>query len=239
MTGETPSFLSALPEALASPGLQGALWLTARTCFFAGLLLLATAPLLAWWTARRRGPLVRVVQFFTTLPLVFPPIALGYLLLLLLGRNGPVGSLLFESGIRFIFSPGAVVLAAYIAALPLVVRPISTALESSALKELETAAAIHGLTPPKVFFLVTAPLTWTHVLSSLLLGLTRAMGEVGITMMLGGNIAGKTNTLSLEIYNSVSRGDFDAATALCVILSLAALVFFIAIELLRRRACKI
>lgn len=80
------------------------------------------------------------------------------------------------------------------------------------------------------------PLIRTHILSGLLLGLTRASGEVGITMMLGGNLSGRTNTLSLEIFNAVSRADFDAATALCLVLSAFTLLVFVLLEALRRRS---
>lgn len=166
----------------------------------------------------------------------FPPIALGYLLLLLLGRTGPVGALLADAGLPMIFTPAAVYFAALVAGLPLVVRPVVAALESPALRDLEFAAAVHGAGPLTIFFRVTLPLIRTHILSGLLLGLTRASGEVGITMMLGGNLSGRTNTLSLEIFNAVSRADFDAATALCLVLSAFTLLVFVLLEALRRRS---
>lgn len=186
--------------------------------------------------ARKRGWAVRALNFLVTLPLVFPPIALGYLLLLLLGRTGPVGALLADAGLPMIFTPAAVYFAALVAGLPLVVRPVVAALESPALRDLEFVAAVHGAGPLTIFFRVTLPLIRTHILSGLLLGLTRASGEVGITMMLGGNLSGRTNTLSLEIFNAVSRADFDAATALCLVLSAFTLLVFVLLEALRRRS---
>lgn len=85
-------------------------------------------------------------------------------------------------------------------------------------------------------FVVTLPLVRGQILAGLLLGISRASGEVGITMMIGGNISGKTNTLSLEIFNAVSRADFDAATALCLLLSAFTLIIFAVLDRLQRRA---
>ena len=165
---------------------------------------------------------MRALSFVVTLPLVFPPVALGYLLLLLFGRGGLLGGILDEAGLAIVFSENAVFLAAFIAGLPLVVRPIEAALSGERLKSLEFAACVHGANAVTVFRRVTLPL--------------RASGEVGITMMIGGNISGKTNTLSLEIFNAVSRADFDAATALCLLLSAFTLIIFAVLDRLQRRA---
>lgn len=194
---------------------------------------------LALYTARSKTRVSRAVLFLATLPLIFPPVALGYLLLLLLGINGPVGALLHEVfGARLIFSQTAVTFAAFIAGLPLVIRPVKEAFESKTLLDLdlECAARVCGATPMTTFLRVTLPTVRNAVLSAFLLGTARASGEVGITMMLGGNVSDKTNTLSLEIYNTVGRGDFDTATALCAVLAAVALVLYAALELLRRRS---
>ncbi len=183
----------------------------------------------ALWFGRSRSAWARAAAFFTTLPLVFPPIALGYMLLLLLGRNGPLGFALEQSlGLRLVFSQGAVILSAFVAGLPLFVRPVQAAFQSRDIIKLEEAARVLGCGPVRTFFIVTLPLAKRSVLSGLLLAAARASGEVGVTMTLGGNIAGRTNTLSLEIFNCVSRGDFDEATALCMLLaSLSTAIYFI------------
>ena len=137
--------------------------------------------------------------------------------------------------VRIIFSQAAVNLAAFIAGLPLVIRPIKVAFESHALIELEQAARICGASAVKTFFTVTLPVVRNAVLAAFLLGTARASGEVGITMMIGGNVADRTNTLSLEIYNAVGRGDFDAATFLCLILAGVALILYLLLELLRQK----
>lgn len=95
---------------------------------------------------------------------------------------------------------------------------------------MEEAARTLGCTRSKIFFLITVPQVSGLIISSLLLGIARSTGEVGMTMMLAGNISGKTNTLSLEIYNCVSRGEFDAAMKLCAVLAAVALLFYILLE---------
>ncbi|MCD8164003.1 MAG: ABC transporter permease subunit [Synergistaceae bacterium] len=167
------------------------------------------------WFSRSRSLCAKAAAFFITLPLVFPPIALGYMLLLLLGRNGPLGSPAEHYlGLRLVFSQGAVILSAFVAGLPLFVRPAQAAFQEPGIIKLEEASRVLVCGPVKTFFLVTMPLARRSIVSGLLLAVARASGEVGITMMLGGNIAGRTNTLSLEIFNCVSRGDFDEATIL-------------------------
>jgi len=220
----TESWLSALK----SPELIFAVMLTAKTCLVAGAGFLVLAPPLAWLFARREGVGVRALSFFVTLPLVFPPVALGYLLLLLIGRSGPLGGMLDAVGISIVFTPWAVYMAAFIAGLPLVIRPIQGA--------LAFAARVHGAPPLTVYRKVTLPLVRGQILSGLLLGISRASGEVGITMMVGGNISDRTNTLSLEIWNAVSRADFDVATTLCLLLSAFTLLIFIVLDRLQRRA---
>ena len=203
------------------------------TCLF---LFVAAGLSLALWTSRSRSFVSRAVSFFVTLPLVFPPIALGFILLTLLGRNGPVGRF-FEAafGLRIVFSTHAVTLAAFVSGLPLVVRPLQAAMEKANVRRLEEAARTVGCGPVKTFFLVTVPQVGNTLVSGLLLGTARAFGEVGVTMMIGGNISGRTNTLSLEIYNSVSRGDFDTAMRLCAILAMVGLGLYALLEKYRVR----
>lgn len=176
-------------------------------------------------------------MFVCTLPLIFPPVALGYLLLLVFGIHGPLGAPLDAwLDVRIIFSQTAVCMAAFIAGLPLVLRPVKIAFESEELRELESAARVCGAGALRAFLTVTLPTVRNAVLAALLLGVARASGEVGITMMIGGNVADRTNTLSLEIFNAVGRGDFETASFLCVILAAIALVLYLALEALRRRA---
>ena len=210
--------------------------LTLRTCLWCAVLHLLLAPPLARLCSRARGAAPRVASFLVTLPLIFPPVALGFMLLLLLGRNGPIGLPLERWwGVRLVFSEAGVTLAAFIAGLPLVVRPLQAAMENPELAKLEEAARTLGCGPIRAFFLVVVPQTARTLFVGLLLGVARASGEVGVTMMIGGNIAGKTNTLSLEIYNSVSRGDFDDALKLCAILAVLGVLLYWILERYRIR----
>lgn len=223
---------------LSEPTLLFSLTLTAKTCLVTLVLFSVAGPLLGYYLARHPGWLSRGVGFLVTMPLVFPPVALGYLLLTVLGRTGVVGECLSPFGLSLIFNEPAVILTGFVAGLPLVVRPLQAAFSSSRLTELEEAARIHGANDWQIFRRITLPLVRPSLAAGLLLGCARVSGEVGMTMMLGGNIAERTNTLSLEIFNAVSRADFDAANALCFILSLFAVLLFLATEALMRRALK-
>lgn len=223
---------------LSEPALLFSLTLTAKTCLVTLVLFSVAGPLLGYYLARHPGWISRGVGFLVTMPLVFPPVALGYLLLTVLGRTGVVGECLSPFGLSLIFNEPAVILAGFVAGLPLVVRPLQAAFSSSRLTELEEAARIHGANDWQIFRRITLPLVRPSLAAGLLLGCARVSGEVGMTMMLGGNIAERTNTLSLEIFNAVSRADFDAANPLCFILSLFAVLLFLATEVLMRRALK-
>lgn len=228
----TESWLSALK----SPELIFAVMLTAKDLPGGGSRIsrACTPARLALRPTRRRWR--AGTELFRNLAACLPPVALGYLLLLLIGRSGRWAACSMPVGISIVFTPWAVYLAAFIAGLPLVIRPIQGALASEQLKALEFAARVHGAPPLTVYRKVTLPLVRGQILSGLLLGISRASGEVGITMMVGGNISDRTNTLSLEIWNAVSRADFDVATTLCLLLSAFTLLIFIVLDRLQRRA---
>jgi molybdate transport system permease protein len=171
------------------------------------------------------------VDMMVTLPLVFPPVATGFLLLMLLGRRGPVGSWLAEHmDIEVVFSFWGVLLASTLSGLPLVVKPVQSALETVSAR-LSEAARVLGKSEAEILVRVLLPNIRGSLLAGLALGLGRSLGEVGITLMLGGNIAGRTTTVSLEIFNAVSGGEFERAALLSLMLGLVSLGLF---ALLRR-----
>lgn len=220
----------------SDPALLFPIALTFKTCFITVFLHSVFGVPLAYWIARSKSLLSRIASFFITLPLVFPPIALGYMLLVILGRTGFFGSLLENSiGLKLVFTETAVYLAAFVAGLPLVVRPISAAFENESLLRYEEAARVAGCGPFRAFFFVSLPIVKVSIVSGLLLGTARAFGEVGVTMMLGGNISHKTNTLSLEVFNLVSQGEFADATKLCALLALMGFAVYVALEKIRGR----
>jgi molybdate transport system permease protein len=181
---------------------------------------------LAWMLSRSRLPGRFLWESLISLPLVFPPIAMGFFLLLLLGHRGLLGGFLQdELGIRVVFSPLGVYLAAFIAGLPLIVKPVQVAIENSA-EELAEAAYVLGRSSMATFFIIVLPSVHKAILAGLALAIGRGLGEVGISLMLGGNIVGHTETLSLAIYNSVLDGDFECAKALSLLLGVGSLLLF-------------
>lgn len=220
-----------MPENLSFP-----IGLTIRVVLVNAVLFSVFAPLLAYWIARSRTPAAKTAEFLVTLPLIFPPVALGYLLLLVFGKQSFFGGFLYNTfDFRLLFTEAGVVLAAFVAGLPLIVKPLAASFASEKLKEMEEAGRSCGLDRTRNFLLVSLPLVKESFLAGLLLALARASGEVGITLMLGGNVANKTNTLSLEVYNSVARGDFDTASQLCAVLAAFALVLYLLLYAVRSK----
>jgi molybdate transport system permease protein len=179
---------------------------------------------LAWVLARRRFPGRDVVDALITLPLVLPPTVLGYYLLVLLGTRSSFGAFLYQRfGIRLTFTVTAAVIAATIHALPLVTKSLRAAFESVD-QELEAVARTLGLDERRIFFRVTLPLARRGVLAATALAFARALGDFGITIMIAGNIPGKTQTASVAIYDAVQAGRDNQALTLAVIVSLIAIV---------------
>ncbi|WP_022662846.1 molybdate ABC transporter permease subunit [Paucidesulfovibrio longus] len=211
---------------LLDPSTLGPLWLTLRVLLYSGALLLGAGVLLGYYLTREKRTALRtVVDFLVTLPLVFPPIATGFVLLLLLGRSGPLGRL---TGAEIVFSFPGVVAASFVAGLPLMVKPVVTALQGTT--RLAEAAYVLGKSEWQAFWLVQLPNVKRELAAGWFLALGRSLGEVGITLMLGGNILGKTNTLSLEIYNSVFSGEFDRAVVLSCLIGLFSLLIYFALK---------
>jgi molybdate transport system permease protein len=189
---------------------------------------------LGWALAQPRWPGRTLLDMVVTLPLVFPPVALGFFLLILLGRRSAVGGWLDTTfGFSFVFSVEGVALASVVAGLPLVVKPIEAAIAAVS-RGLGEASRTLGRSEWDTFVHVILPNVRGAVAAGLVLGLARALGEVGITLMLGGNIVGKTNTMSLEIYNAVFNAEFPRAVALSAILGMASLAIFLILRRVSR-----
>lgn len=191
---------------------------------------------LAFVQARRRYRLRSAVDALVLLPLVLPPSVVGFLLILLLGRRGPVGGLLEAAfGVRLVFTPIAAVIASAVVALPILVKTAQPALEAVP-PELEAVARTLGLSPIEVFFRVTLPVAWRGVLAATVLGFARALGEFGATLMFAGNIPGRTNTMPLEIFAAYQAGDDRrAALYVAVLTALSIVVVVVAARLSPRQ----
>jgi molybdate transport system permease protein len=186
--------------------------------------------LLGYFLGKKSTPIRSVVDALVTLPLVFPPIALGFLLLLVLGKSSFIGRFLAEVfGLHIVFSLWGVVIAAFVAGLPLIVKPVQAAVQSTA-RSLVEASYTLGKSELQTFVFVVIPTIKRSIAGGLSLALGRSLGEVGLTLMLGGNIIGKTNTLSLEIYNSVFTGEFQRAGILAAILGCVSLFILLVLK---------
>jgi molybdate transport system permease protein len=212
------------------------LLLTLKVASLATILASLVGVALGKLLGRKRTFTRDVAESLLTLPLVLPPTVLGYYLLVVLGRNGFIGGWMMRwFGVSLIFTWQGAVVAAAIAAFPLILRAARASF-SDVDVQLENAARSLGASESEVFFRVTLPLAWRGILAGALLAFARAMGEFGATLMVAGSLPGRTQTLSLAIYEAVMAGD-DARAASMVIISLitAVALLIVAAQLLQRR----
>ena len=196
------------------------LWIATISTF----LVLCSGVIIAYIFARYDFWGKEYAELLVTLPLILPPTVVGYILVILVGRKGFFGQLiysLFGTGIMFTWQ--AAVVTAYVVSLPLMVRTVQAAIESVD-RELEYAAHILGRTELETFLLITLPLAKRGVLAGLMLSFARAIGEFGATLMLAGNIPGKTNTMSISIYSAFQSGNNELANILVLVLILMSLL---------------
>jgi molybdate transport system permease protein len=197
------------------------------------LLILPLGIALAWLFARKEWPLKSVVETIVLLPLVMPPVSTGLILLKVFGRRSSVGQWLYERGIEIVFNWKGVLIAMAVMSFPLLVRSVRTSF-AEVNPRLEQIAATLGASPLRIFFVITIPLAFKGIVAGALLAFSRALGEFGATILLAGNIPGRTQTLSLAIYNFVQTGkDTEAYTLLAVTVLLAFTFVWISEWLLR------
>jgi molybdate transport system permease protein len=181
-----------------------------------------------WALAHRRFPGRDLLDAAFTLPMVMPPTVLGYYLLVVIGSQGVVGAWLLQTfGIRLIFTWQAAVIAAAVVAFPLVFKAARAAFENVD-PQLEDAARTLGIGELAVFFRVSLPLAWRGILSGVLLSFARALGEFGATLMVAGSIVGKTQTLSIAVYEAVQAGRDDTANFLVLVTSIVCIAVLLA-----------
>ncbi|NLJ61792.1 MAG: molybdate ABC transporter permease subunit [Alcaligenaceae bacterium] len=181
---------------------------------FAAIFGIAVAFLLSRW----RSPLCNLVDSILTLPMVLPPTVIGYYLLVLLGRRGWLGQWLSQWGIELVFTWQGAVVAATVVAFPLVLKSACAAFEDVDYR-LEDAGIVLGLSRLQVFFRVSLPLAMRGIMAGVLLAFARALGEFGATLMIAGSIPGRTQTLSISIYEAVQAGNDDLAMTLVLVTS--------------------
>ena len=180
--------------------------LTLRVAIVATLLNLPLALALGWLVVKKRVRGAFILEVLASLPLAVPPVVVGYMLLLLLGRRGPIGSLVESSlGLEIAFTWIAAVLASAIVSFPLVARAVMTAMEEID-ERLERSARTLGAGTVRVALTITLPLAHRGILAGVLLGFIRALSEFGATIIVAGNIPGKTQTIPLAIYDNIQLG---------------------------------
>lgn len=183
-----------------------ALTLTIKVALLSLIVMFPPGLFVGWLLAKRTFPGRTLLNTCVMLPLVLPPVVSGYLLLMLLSKHGLVGGFLFETfGIELVFTEFAIVIALSVISFPLLVRGIMTGM-AAVPQELENAARTLGASPMKVFFTVTLPLAARGIVGGVILGFSKSLGEFGATIMVAGNIPGKTQTMALAIFNAVQLG---------------------------------
>jgi molybdate transport system permease protein len=205
-----------------------ALRLSLKVACWATLIDLVFGVALGYLLARKRFPGRELLDAVLTLPMVMPPTVLGYYMLVIIGRNGVIGAWLQQHfGINLIFTWQAAVIAAAVVAFPLVLKGARAAFEAVD-TQFEQAARVLGVSSFGVFLRVTLPLAWRGVLGGTLLAFARSMGEFGATLMVAGSIPGKTQTLSIAVYEAVQAGQDDHANLLVIITSVVCVTVLVA-----------
>lgn len=201
------------------PSVWTAIGLSLKVAGWATMITLVLGVSVGFLLARGRFPGRDLLDTLLTLPMVMPPTVLGYYLLVLIGRQGWLGGWLYDRfGINLIFTWQGAVIAAAVVAFPLVFKPARAAFEAVD-GQLEQAARVLGISEIGIFFRVTLPLAWRGILAGVLLVFARALGEFGATLMVAGSIPGKTQTLSIAVYEAVQAGQDGLANTLVLITS--------------------
>jgi len=200
------------------------------------LILLCLGTPLAWWLSQTRTRGKSVVEALIALPLVLPPTVLGFYLLLALSPTGPVGSTLNSLGLPSLaFSFSGLVLGSVIYSLPFVVQPLQTSFVAVGRRPLEVAATL-GAGPLDRFLNIVLPMSKLGYLTAIVLGFAHTMGEFGVVLMIGGNIPGQTQVLSIAIYDHVEALEYSQAHWLAGLLLLFSFLVLLTVYTLNKRA---
>ncbi|MBL3590482.1 MAG: molybdate ABC transporter permease subunit [gamma proteobacterium endosymbiont of Lamellibrachia anaximandri] len=212
-----------------------ALWITLRLAGLTVVILLLLGTPLAWWLSRTQRRFKAVVEAVVALPLVLPPTVLGFYLLVALGPNGPVGGLMMTlGGEPLAFTFAGLVIGSVFYSLPFVVQPLQGAFAAIGRRPMEVAATL-GASPLDRFFTVAVPLARPGFLTAVVLGFAHTVGEFGVVLMIGGNIPGETQVLSIAIYDHVEALEYGHAHWLAGGLLLLSFLLLLAVYVLNRR----
>lgn len=212
-----------------SPADITAFWLTIKLAAVTTVILLLFGSPLAWWLARSQSRFKFIVEAIVALPLVLPPTVLGFYLLIALGQHGPIGGLAAWLGlgpIAFTFTGLVIGSACY--SLPFVIQPLQTSFSTVDTHLMETAASL-GASKLDQFFSIALPLAKPGVVAAVVLGFAHTLGEFGVVLMIGGNIPGETQLLSVAIYDHVESLEYAQAHKLSALLLLISFAMLLAV----------
>jgi molybdate transport system permease protein len=202
------------------------LWISSRTAITSTILTFFLGIAAAWFMISKKGKFKVFLDAVFTLPMVLPPTVLGFFLLLILGKNGLIGGMLFEIGIKLIFSWSATVIAATVVSFPLMYKTTCGALEQIDINMINAARTL-GVNEWRIFWGIIFPLAWPGIAAGTVLSFARALGEFGATLMVAGNIPGKTQTIPIAIYFAVEDGNMSEAFFWVLIVFLLSLTVII------------
>ncbi|WP_196000793.1 molybdate ABC transporter permease subunit [Clostridium sp. 1001271B_151109_B4] len=203
------------------------LWISIKTAFLATIITSIIGIFISYKMANYKGRGRGFIDGIFTLPLILPPTVIGFFLLLICGKNGFVGKIFMSFNKNIIFSWSATVIAATVVAFPMMYRTCRSAFEQID-KNMISAARTLGLSETKIFFKIAIPLAWPGIIGGLVLSFARALGEFGATLMIAGNIPGRTQTMPVAIFFAVEGGDMNKAMIwVLIIVSISFIMIFL------------
>ena len=212
------------------------MWLSLELAVVTTVVLLALSAPLAWWLARSKSAWRAPIGAIVTLPLVLPPSVMGFYILVALGPHGPLGQLTQSLGLGLLtFTFPGLVIGSLVYSLPFAVQPLQGAFEALGDRPMEVAATL-GAKPIDAFFSVVLPLVRPGVFTATVLTFAHTIGEFGVVLMIGGNIPGKTQVVSTEIYTFVEAMEYDKAHLLAGGMLVFSFIVLLCLSFLNRRA---
>ena len=204
-------------------------WISLKTALLATLITFFIGIVISYWIANYSGKLKGLIDGILTLPLILPPTVVGFFLLLICGKNGPVGKLLEYFNTSLIFTWTATVITAVVVSFPMMYRTTRSAFEQID-QNLLSAARTLGLSEFKIFYKISIPLAYPGIIGGVVLTFARAMGEFGATLMLAGNIPGRTQTMPLAIFFAAEGGDMKTALIWVLIIIIFSLIMILSLN---------
>jgi len=212
-----------------------ALLVTLKLAIITTIILLVIGTPIAWWLARTQWRYKFIVEASIALPLVLPPTVLGFYLLIMLGQNGPLTTLFGTPSLAFTFT--GLVIGSVIYSMPFVIQPLQNAFMAIGKQPLEVAATL-GASPMDRFFTIALPLARPGFFTAAVLGFAHTVGEFGVVLMIGGNIPGETQVVSIAIYDHVESLEYSNAHMLSAVLLVMSFVLLISVYAFNKKLAK-